>query len=76
MRPVQILTDSCSDLTGELLEKYNIGMAVDLSSVEAFARQLEQFVENLTTRADEYRKDLEAANEEYSHAKLIRNILG
>ena len=24
MRPVQILTDSCSDLTGELLEKYNI----------------------------------------------------
>ena len=24
MRPVQILTDSCSDLSGELLEKYNI----------------------------------------------------
>ena len=24
MRPIQILTDSCSDLSGELLEKYNI----------------------------------------------------
>ena len=60
----------------EVLEKYKIGMAVDLSSVDAFARQLEQFVENLTTRGDEYRRDLDAANEEYSHEKLIHNILG
>ena len=27
MRPVKILTDSCADLTGELLEKYNIDYA-------------------------------------------------
>ena len=51
-------------------------MAADLRSVDAFAWQLEQFVEHLTTHADEYRKDMDAANEEYSHAKLIHNILG
>ena len=27
MKPVKIITDSCSDLTGELLEKYNIDYA-------------------------------------------------
>ena len=46
------------------------------SLARTYARQLEQFVETLTTRAEEYRKDLDAANEEYSHAKLIHNILG
>ena len=60
----------------EVLEKYRIGMAVDLHSVEAFARQLEQFVEDLVCNADSYRKNLDAANREYSHESLIHNILG
>ena len=63
------------ELNPEVLEKYKIGMAADLSSVEAFTKQLEQFVEELTRHADEYKKNLDAANREYSHERLIRNIL-
>ena len=66
---------SSPELNPEVLEKYKIGMAVDLTSVEAFARQLEQFVEDLVKNADIYRHDLDAANEEYGHERLIKNIL-
>ena len=67
---------SSPELNPEVLEKYKIGMAVDLHSVEAFARQLEQFVEDLVCNADSYRKNLDAANREYGHESLIHNILG
>ena len=36
------------ELNPEVLEKYKIGMAVDLSSVDSFARQLERFVDDLS----------------------------
>ena len=63
------------ELNPEVLEKYKIGIAVDLSSVEHFTRQLETFVEDLTTNAELYRQNLAAANEEYGHEALIRSIL-
>ena len=66
---------SSPELNPEVLEKYRIGMAVDLTSVEAFARQLERFVEDLTRNPEKYRKDLDAANKEFSHERLIYNIL-
>ena len=67
---------SSPELNPEVLEKYRIGMAVNLSSTEDFTRQLEQFVEDLVKNAEVYRKDLAAANDEYSHERLIKNILG
>lgn len=63
------------ELNPEVLEKYKIGMAVDLRSVGSFTKQLEQFVDDLVKNASLYRKNLELANSEYSHEKLIHNIL-
>ncbi len=66
---------SSPELNPEVLAKYKIGMAVDLSSVDSFAKQLERFVDDLVTNSKKYRSGLEAANEEYSHERLIKNIL-
>lgn len=63
------------ELNPEMLEKYKIGMAVDLSSVDSFARQLERFVDDLVKNASLYRKNLELANAVYSHEALVQNIL-
>jgi glycosyltransferase involved in cell wall biosynthesis len=66
---------SSPELNPEVLAKYKIGVAVDLSTVEAFTEQLEKFVDDLWQHRDEYRRNLDAANEEYSHTRLIKNIL-
>ena len=63
------------ELNPEVLEKYKIGMAVDLRSVESFTKQLEQFIDDLVKNASLYRKNLELANSEYSHEALVQNIL-
>lgn len=63
------------ELNPEVLAQYKIGMAVDLRSVDSFARQLEQFVEDLVKNASLYRKNLELANAAYSHEALVQNIL-
>jgi len=63
------------ELNPEVLAKYKIGQAVELSSVDAFAGQLEGFVEDLVSNAGEYRRNLDLANREYSHEALIHNIL-
>lgn len=63
------------ELNPEVLEKYKIGVAVDLRSVDSFADQLERFVEDLVRNPSLYRKNLEIANEAYSHEALIQNIL-
>lgn len=67
---------SSPELNPEVLEKYKIGMAINLTTVEAFSHQLEQFVKDLSEHGEDYCRDLEAANEEYSHERLIKNILG
>ena len=66
---------SSPELNPEVLAKYKIGMAVDLSTVPAFTRQLEEFIADLVQNAALYEKNLAAANEEYSQAALIKNIL-
>ena len=63
------------ELNPEVLAKYKIGVAVDLSTVPAFTRQLEEFIADLVANTTVYRKNLEAANQEYSQAALIKNIL-
>lgn len=63
------------ELNPEVLEKYKIGIAVDLRSVESFTKQLEQFVDDLVKNASLYRKNLELANAAYSHEALVQNIL-
>ena len=63
------------ELNPEVLEKYKIGMAVDLSSVNSFAMQLERFVDDLVKNGSLYIRSLKAANLEYSHEALISNIL-
>lgn len=66
---------SSPELNPEVLEKYKIGMAVDLRSPETFAAQLVAFVDDLIKNAKVYERNLTLANEEYSHERLIRNIL-
>jgi glycosyltransferase involved in cell wall biosynthesis len=63
------------ELNPEVLAKYKIGVAVDLMTSEAFKVQLEKFVDDLWQHREEYRQNLDAANEEYSQARLIKNIL-
>ena len=63
------------ELNPEVLAKYKVGMAVDLSTVEIFSKQLEFFVEDLVNNRSSYYQGLEKANEEYNHKKLVENIL-
>ncbi len=63
------------EMNPEVLQKYNIGQALNMQTEEAFTRQLENFVNNLDDNVTIYEKNLRLANIEYSHEKLIRNIL-
>ena len=63
------------EMNPEVLEKYKVGEAVAMDSVESFKAQLEQFVNSFEEQLPAYRQALAAANEEYGHASLIRNIL-
>jgi glycosyltransferase involved in cell wall biosynthesis len=62
------------EMNPEVLARYKVGEALALDSVEAFARQLERFVEDFVRSSQQYEQGLRAANEEYSHENLIRNI--
>lgn len=63
------------EMNPEILDEYKIGEKVELKSVEMFARQLEHFINHFTSSALLYEKELDRANEKYSQAELIRNIL-
>ena len=63
------------EINPEVLTKYKIGAAVQLDSVEIFARQLEVFIDDFTNNTHIYRENLFLANKEYSHEALIKNIL-
>ena len=66
----------CSpELNPEVLKKYKVGMAVELSSQNEFKEKLEIFIEDLAQNADVYSHNLFLANEEYSQSKLIQGIL-
>lgn len=63
------------EMNPEVLQKYNVGLAIDTTNEEVFVKQLEDFVNNFSKNKDKYFCDLQKANEEYSHNRLIKNIL-
>jgi len=63
------------ELNPEVLAKFKIGVAVDLTSPENFAGQLSAFVIDLVNHTEEYSRNLAAANAQYSQEKLLKNIL-
>lgn len=66
---------SSPELNPEVLQQFNIGKAIDLSSVEAFSRQLETFIEDLVKNTRAYQEGLDEANAVYGQDKLIQGIL-
>lgn len=64
------------ELNPEVLQQFNVGKAIDLSSVEAFSRQLEEFIEDLVKNTAVYQQGLDEANYVYGQDKLIQGILG
>lgn len=63
------------EMNPEVLEEFNIGEAVKLDSVDVFTKQLEVFVNTFKERTKDYKSGLVDANEKYSHARLIKNVL-
>ena len=63
------------EINPEVLSKYKIGATIQVDSVEKFAGQLEEFVEDFSNNTQVYRENLLLANKEYSHEELIKNIL-
>lgn len=63
------------ELNPEVLQHFNVGKAIDLSSVEAFSRQLEEFIEDLVKNTAVYQQGLDEANHVYGQDKLIQGIL-
>lgn len=66
---------SSPELNPEVLQKYKIGIAVNLTSQELFKGQLEKFIDDLVKNTSVYNKNLYLANDEYSQKKLIQHIL-
>ncbi|WP_303105498.1 glycosyltransferase [uncultured Mitsuokella sp.] len=63
------------ELNPEVLENYTIGQAIQLTSIEDFAKQLEKFIDDLTNNTTTYQHGLDLANAAYSQERLIQNIL-
>jgi glycosyltransferase involved in cell wall biosynthesis len=63
------------EMNPEVLQKYNVGLAIDTQNKNVFVKQLENFVNNFNENKDKYINDLTRANQEYSHERLMKNIL-
>lgn len=63
------------ELNPEVLQQFNIGKAIDLSSIDAFAKQLEEFIDDLVKNTEIYQQGLDAANAAFGQDKLIKGIL-
>lgn len=63
------------EMNPEVLQKYNVGLAIDTTDEQSFVKQLERFVNNFSENKYKYFHELQKANEEYSHKRLIKNIL-
>ena len=63
------------EINPEVLESYNIGKTLDLTSKETIVRGLEEFVHSLAYEPEIFRKGLQEANEAYSQKRLIQQIL-
>ena len=63
------------EMNPEILSEFPIGVAADLSNVDAFTKQLEDFVNNYDTNREGYSVALAAANVKFNQERLIKNIL-
>lgn len=63
------------EMSPEVLAEFNIGEAVQLDSIDSFSKQLEAFINNFKQNAEQYKTGLNGANEKYSQANMLRNIL-
>ncbi len=64
------------EMNPEVLREFKVGEALELSSIEVFKCQLEDFVNNFNINLNLYQKGLLDANQKYSQENLIRNIIG
>ncbi len=63
------------ELNPEVLQQFNIGQAIDLTSVGTFAKQLENFIFDLVENTAAYQQGLDDANRAYSQSQMIQKIL-
>ena len=63
------------EMSPEVLEEFKVGEAVKLDSIEIFSKQLEEFVNDFSNKAKEFKEGLLGANEKYSQQNLIKNII-
>ncbi len=63
------------ELNPEVLQQFNIGQAIDLSSVENFVKQLENFISDLVENTAAYQQGLDDANRAYSQSQMLQEIL-
>lgn len=63
------------EMNPEVLERYRVGEALELGSLDLFTKQLEGFVNSYAQNKDGYKDGLKTANEAFSHQVLINNIL-
>jgi glycosyltransferase involved in cell wall biosynthesis len=63
------------EINPEVLQEFNIGEMLNLSSIDVFVEQLERFVNNFSSNIDTYSTNLALANAKYSHENLIKSII-
>lgn len=63
------------ELNPEVLEKFEVGEAIKLDSVDVFSKQLEKFVNEFDLKTDVYKNALINANQEYGQDVFVVNIL-
>lgn len=63
------------EMNPEVLERYKVGEALELGSIDLFTKQLEGFVNSYAQNKDGYKDGLKTANEAFSHQVLINNII-
>lgn len=63
------------EINPEILQKYKIGEALNLDSVDIFSRQLENFVNGFHDKAKEYKEGLQEANKAFSPIRIAERLL-
>lgn len=63
------------EMSPEVLAEFSIGEAVELTSIEDFKKQLEEFINDFHANTDKYRDALIGANKKYGHRTLIEKIV-
>lgn len=63
------------ELNPEVLERFEVGEAIRLDSIEVFSEQLERFVNGFAAKSKTYELALKAANKEYGQDVFVKHIL-